>query len=267
MGDRGPWVALSPGGRRGLDGVLSLGKRIADAGYRVVLHDRRNCGESDVVIDGEDAEFEIWADDLYELLGRLDARPAFAGGSPSGCRLALLLALRHPDAVRGLLLWRVTGGEFAVHRLAKQYYGDFIEAAQQGGMEAVVATEFFHERIESNPANRDRLLEMDSQRFISVMSRWQQAFFDSLDLPVIGATEADLRSIQLPACIVPGNDRTHPREIGENAGRLLPHSEVHPIMGPNLDVDLATDSWDPKEGELAVTFIQFLNRVAVATVV
>src|SRR5204863_6351697 len=91
MGDRGTWVALSPGGRRGLDGVLSLGKRIADAGYRVLLHDRRNCGESDVVIDGEDAEFEIWADDLYELLTQLDAKPAFAGGSSSGCRLALLL--------------------------------------------------------------------------------------------------------------------------------------------------------------------------------
>src|SRR5262249_28248930 len=110
LGERGPWVALSPGGRRGLDGVQSLGERIAAAGYRVLLHDRRNCGESDVVIDGEDAEFEIWADDLYELLGQHDARPAFAGGSSSGCRLALLLALRHPDAVRGLLLWRVTGG-------------------------------------------------------------------------------------------------------------------------------------------------------------
>ena len=31
VGEKGPWVSLSPGGRRGLEGVRSLGERIADA--------------------------------------------------------------------------------------------------------------------------------------------------------------------------------------------------------------------------------------------
>jgi pimeloyl-ACP methyl ester carboxylesterase len=50
-----------------------------------------------------------------------------SGGSSSGCRLALLLARRHPAAVRGLLLWRVTGGPYAAERLARNYYTQYID--------------------------------------------------------------------------------------------------------------------------------------------
>ena len=42
-GERGPWVALSPGGRRAIEGVESLSRRMAAAGYRALVHDRRNC--------------------------------------------------------------------------------------------------------------------------------------------------------------------------------------------------------------------------------
>jgi len=217
-GERDGDALSSPGGRRGLDGVVSLGRRIAAAGYRVLLHDRRNCGASDVVIEGgEESEYEIWADDFSELLSQLGALPVFAGGSSSGCRTALLLALRHPDAVRGLLLWRVTGGPFAAERLAENYYGQFIDAAKRGGMAAVCETEFFRERIEANPANRDRLLAMDIDHFLDVMTRWREFFVESAELPVIGATAEALQSITVPAGVVPANDRTHHRQTGTTA--------------------------------------------------
>ena len=261
VGDRGPWVALSPGGRRDLGVVLPLAELIAEAGYRVLLHDRRNCGASDVVIEGEASEYEIWADDLHELLSQLDALPAFIGGSSSGCRLSLLFALRHPEAVRALLLWRVTGGPFAAERLAHNYYGQFIDAAKQGGMAAVCATGFFRERIESNPRNRDRLLAMDPKRFIDVMAYWREYFIRDADLPVIGASADDLRSITLPACVIPGNDWTHPRRVGEEASRLLPKGELHLLMPQDMEVDLHVEAWDEKREEMAAIFIDFLKRV------
>ena len=260
VGDRGPWVALSPGGRRDLGGVLPVAELVAAAGYRVLLHDRRNCGASDVVIDGKESEYEIWADDLYELLSQLDARPAFVGGSSSGCRLSLLLALRHPDAVRALLLWRVTGGKFAAERLAHNYYGQFIDVAKQGGMAAVCETEFFRERIEQNPKNRERLLAMDRDRFIAVMSHWREYFLRDADLPVIGASADDLRSITVPACVVPGNDWTHPRRVGEAASRLLPKAELHILMPQDMEVDMYVEAWDEKRQELAAIFVDFLKR-------
>src|SRR5689334_12540941 len=83
LGERGPWVALQPGGRRGLTGVKSLGEKIAEAGCRVLVYDRRNCGASSVSCGGGNSENAIWAEDLHALLTRLDALPAYIGGSSS----------------------------------------------------------------------------------------------------------------------------------------------------------------------------------------
>ncbi|MGH7928929.1 MAG: alpha/beta fold hydrolase, partial [Candidatus Binatia bacterium] len=204
LGNNGPWVALSPGGRRDISGIELLASKVAENACRVVVFDRRNCGASDVVIDGQDSEYEIWADDVHELLRQLGALPAVIGGSSSGCRTSLLFALRHPEAVKALLLWRVTGGRFACERLAQEYYGQYIEAAKKGGMAAVCDMEHWKERIAVRPENRSALMKMDVQRFIAIMSRWREYFLEGADLPVIGATEAELKTIKVPACIVPG---------------------------------------------------------------
>ena len=98
LGDTGPFVALQPGGRRAGSALRPLAQKIAEAGNRVVLYDRRNTGGSSIAIDGE-SENQEWADDLHELLREIDAGPAFVGGSSSGCRLALMLALQ-PSARR-----------------------------------------------------------------------------------------------------------------------------------------------------------------------
>jgi pimeloyl-ACP methyl ester carboxylesterase len=261
LGDRGPWVALQPGGRRGLVGVKPLGQKIAEAGNRVLVYDRRNCGASDISFDGGSSENEVWADDLHKLLQDLDAVPAFVGGSSSGCRLALLAALRHPGDVRGLLLWRVTGGAFAAGRLMQNYYTQFIEAAQRGGMEAVCRTEHFAELIANNPANRARLLSMDVERFMAVMNQWRRSFNEGANHPVIGISPDELRSMTMPACIIPGNDRTHPREPGQVAHRLMPNAEYHEVVTEDRpDLDVALEDWNAKEGLLAAIFIDFLRR-------
>ena len=262
LGTRGPWVALSPGGRRAIEGVESLARRLAEAGHRVLVHDRRNCGASDVYVDGSASENEVWADDLHELLKQQNALPAWVGGSSSGCRLALLFALRHREASRGLLLWRVTGGLAAAKRLANRYYGQYLPIAQQGGMAAICATEEFAERIKARPENRERLMKMDPKRFMEVMSRWSRTFLEDAEKPVIGATEADLKSLKVPACIVPGNDLSHLRSAAENLGRLMPDAEVHPLITKHYDLDVAPrDEWDAREADLAAIFLDFMKRV------
>jgi pimeloyl-ACP methyl ester carboxylesterase len=262
LGERGAWVALQPGGRRGLDGVKPLGQKLAEAGNRVLVYDRRNCGASAISFDGGDSENEVWAADLHELLLQLDALPAFIGGSSSGCRLALLAALRHPADVRGLLLWRVTGGAFAAKRLVENYYTQFIEAAERGGMEAVCRTEHFAELIKSNPANRERVVSIGVEHFIGVMNEWRRAFNDGADHPVIGVSPAELRSMTMPASIIPGNDRTHPREPAQIAHRLMPNAEYHEVLPEDRpDLDVALEDWNAKEGLLAAIFIDFLRRV------
>lgn len=262
-GERGPWVALSPGGRRGLDEIRSLAMRVAAGGYRVLIQDRRNCGASEVSVAGEGAEHEIWAADLHALLKALEALPAYVGGSSSGCRLSIEFALRHPEAVRGLLLWRVTGGRFAVQRLTEKYYGEYIRAARQGGMAAVCETEHFRELIAARPENREILMGLDAKGFIDAMSAWDRQFRTGADQPVIGASEAQLKSIALPACIVPGNDKTHPRSAAEALARIIPNAELHPLMGEDLDIDVdAPENWDAREPALAQILLGCLARMS-----
>ncbi len=264
LGDKGPWVALSPGGRRPLEGVKHLAERVAAHGYRVLIHDRRNCGASDVVFEGTaeaPSEYEIWAEDLYAMLKHFNATPAWVGGGSSGCRMSMLLALRHPDAVKGLLLWRVTGGEFAAKRLANQYYLQFIEAAKKGGMAAVCATEHFAERIQQRAVNRDALVKMDVHRFIASFEKWAQGFLDDAGKPVIGATAAQLQSIPFPTVVVPGNDKTHDRAIGERAQKLIPGSELYVLFPEDEDIDIVPpQQWEFKDDELAGVFASFMKR-------
>lgn len=265
IGNSGPWVAISPGGRRAMAAMKPLAQRIADGGYRVLIHDRRNCGASSVMLSGASAEHEVWADDLHALLAQIGAltaaSPVFVGGSSSGCRMSLVFALRHPQAVRGLLLWRITGGAFAAKRLAREYYGQYIAAMQSGGMAALCEMPHFRDLIATHAANREPLLNADPQQVIAAMTRWSAGFLQEADLPVIGATEAQLRSIKAPSCVIPGNDNTHPKAVGETLAHLLPDAELNILFPEHLDVDVVPpEDWAKKETEMAAMLLAFLKR-------
>jgi pimeloyl-ACP methyl ester carboxylesterase len=265
IGNSGPWIALTPGSRRPYGELVGLSKAIAAAGYRVLLHDRRNCGASDVAFDGSGSEHEVWADDLYELGKQLGAMPIYVGGSSAGARLAILFAIRHPDALRGLLLWRVTGGQEAVDRLSENYYGQFIKIAQAGGMQAVCESEHFAECIKMRPANRDRLLQTDVGQFIKVMTTWRERFLESATLPIVGASEADLRAIKAPACLIAGNDVIHTPATARKAASLIPDSELHDDVVEKRSDDNLLKEWNRKEWRdvephIAAIFAAFLKR-------
>ena len=84
VGETGPWVMLSPGGRRSLDEMRGLARATAASGCRVLLHDRRNTGRSAVSIEDTPSEFEVWADDGAALLRHLDAAPRRCGRRSTG---------------------------------------------------------------------------------------------------------------------------------------------------------------------------------------
>jgi pimeloyl-ACP methyl ester carboxylesterase len=261
FGAAGPWVALMTGGRRGYGEFKSLADRISTQGFRVLLHDRRNTGASSIAMSADEVEEAVWADDLHELLGQLDARPVFVGGSSSGARTALLFAIRHPDAVRGLLLLRVTGGAFAARRLPELYYDQFIRAAKEGGMAAVCATEPYQERIQANPASGETLMAMDADDFIGIMSRLRELFVAGADLPVMGAPPEELARIRVPAIVIPGNDNTHSSASGLAAHELIPGSELHRLDIEDQDVPLIPfDGWREHEPEITRVFTAFMRR-------
>lgn len=262
VGDHGPWVVIIPGGRRGYGEFVSLAHKIAAGGYRVLLHDRRSTGASDINFDSDQVEEITWADDLEVLLKQLNAAPAFISGNSSGARTAILFALRHPQSVRALLLMRVTGGAFAAGRLPENYYNQYIRAAGEGGMAAVCATEQYAERIAANPSNRERLIAMDPKKFIATMTQWRDLFMAGAHHPVFGVSDADLNSLKVPTIIIPGNDKTHSSTSGRAAHRLIAGSVLHELPVTDQDVDMIPfPEWAPYEDEIVRTFTDFMRSV------
>ncbi len=258
LGDRGSWVTITPGGRRGMAGERELGRMIAEAGYRVLLHDRRNTGASGIALTGESESMEQ-AEDLHELMRSLRIAPAFVAGSSSGARMSLLLAKHHPEAVKALMLWRVTGGPYAAHRLAYNYYEQFLDAVDSGGISAVCGMDHFRAMIAANPANEETLRAMGAEAFAAGMRRWLESFRKDADYPVAGISPTDLRQMTHMAIVIPGNDRIHPAAGAQAAHRLLPYSIYREVLTHPVDVDVDFDGWEAKTGSLASHFIDFLR--------
>ena len=259
IGDRGPWAALITGGRRGHDEFVPLATKLANAGYRVVLHDRRNTGRSDVLIEGDVAEEILWLDDLHELLKQLGAIPSFIGGSSAGARTAMRYYIRYRNDTRGLLLMRVTGGAFAAGRLPENYYGQFIKAAEEGGMAAVCATEQWRERIAANPRTADYLRRLPPEQFIAVLSNWLKIFVAGKDLPVWGVTEAELGSIKAPTIVIPGNDKTHASVAARDIRKLIPGSRLVELGLADQDLPLVPfPEWASQEATIAKVCADFV---------
>ena len=224
-----PCLALTPGGRAAKDALRSLAEGLATR-YRVLLWDRRNTGASDIYFGDAASEQELWADDLAALLQQLQLAPCYLGGGSAGARVSLLTALRHPETVKGLVLWQVTGGPFACQVLGVNYHVPYIRAAQKGGMDEVAQTEFFAERIAANPGNRERLLALDPGAFINTLRRWNTFFYYREDTPVIGVPEGSLRAIQAPILVFEGNDDIHPKQASDAVERLAPNVEPTPAV-------------------------------------
>ena len=221
----GPAVILTPGGRVDHNGLRPMAALLSPH-CRVIIHDRRNCGKSEVVIGGELSEQHLWAEEMAGLLDHLEAAPAYVAGGSAGSRTSLTVAVRHPEVVKGVFIWEVSGGPRSAELMSPGYYGQYIEAAERGGMPAVLDTEFFEQRVKDNPDNLERLLNMDPEEFCNVMRRWQADF--SQPNPVGDLTEEQLQSITCPVLLFEGNtpDDVHHRSAAENVKRLVANSEM-----------------------------------------
>jgi pimeloyl-ACP methyl ester carboxylesterase len=229
IGDQGaPWI-ITPGGRFSKDtaGVRELARAIAAQGNRVVIWDRPNTGESSVCFTGP-TESEMQADALAGLLRVLDLAPATIVGGSGGARVSLLAAANHPEvATRLAILW-ITGGVYGLMNLGIVYCAGSIRAAWRGGMKAVAELPEWAEVTERNPANRERILDLDRDDFIATMERWMHAYCPGAGRTVPGITDDRLRAFPKPALIFRSgvSDAEHTRATSERLHELIPGSEL-----------------------------------------
>lgn len=224
IGDGARSVAITPGGRfsRDTPGVRELAEALAANDCRVLIYDRPNCGESEVLFTGT-SETRQNADALAGLLRATGLAPALIVAASGGAREAIVAAIHHPDAVSGLHLQWLSGGAIGIATLPIFYCADAALAAATHGMEAVLALPGWQEPVNRWPANRERILAQDRDAFVATMRRWADAYFPT-DAPIPCVTRAELQALNLPVTVLRGgaSDLHHPREISEAVAALIP---------------------------------------------
>lgn len=198
--------------------------------YTTLIYDHRNCGASEARYEDAPSEFHLFAEDLYRLLVSLDMMPAYLYGSSAGLVTSLLVAHRHPECVKGLILDSTPFDNLEYYqRWAQGYYIASAEIADSKGMEAV--SEFSNDwvnwprRIKQNPAGWKQFISLGPTKFSALMRRWS-GWLTSGRSHFAGLKDEELGQILSPALIIPGMDDFHPQNTAEELHMRLPNSEL-----------------------------------------
>ena len=231
----GPPIILSAGG---LQGVASSYQPVIEGlsqEHRVVVYDRRFGGQSrsPMVVQ----TWDMVCDDVFGLMDTLGIERAYLGGGSFGAAISLGCAVRRPERVRAIFPSNIAGGVICDAYLAAKLFKS-MDWAENHGIAAIVDafdtddrfSPFSPELAQTDADYRKNLESMNTEDFIQVMRDTIYALFDGPYL-TLGMTEKALKSVAVPAMVMPGNNDVHPRGLAQAVHRLVPNcrwAEVRP---------------------------------------
>ncbi|MBF6341450.1 alpha/beta hydrolase [Nocardia abscessus] len=240
LGDSGDLVVLTPGGRFGMDvpGLRPLAEAIVDGGYTVLLWDRPNCGASDVQFYGQ-TESHMRARTLDGLLSALDAGPCVLAGGSGGARDSMLTAMLYPERVSKLVLWNIVGGIYGMFNLGAYYVLPSLQVVRGSGVAGLPRMREWRERIAQNPANEQRLLDLDRDEFVKLSLRWLGAYVPKPGQTIPGVDDEMFDRIRVPTLIIRGGagDLDHPKRTSLEVSCLIEGSTL-------IDPPWPEDAWE-----------------------
>jgi pimeloyl-ACP methyl ester carboxylesterase len=240
LGDTGEFIALTPGGRfsKDIPGLRPLAEALVAGGYRVLLWDRPNCGKSDVQFYGL-SESHMRAETLYQLVTRLQIGPCIILGGSGGARDSMITTMLYPDIVRKLVVWNIVGGVYGSFVLGGHYVTPSILAVRGLGIKGLLSVPEWRERVEQNPANRQRLLDLDPDAYLKVMLRWLNAYVPKPGQTIPGVPDELFDNITVPTLIIRGgeNDWDHPKRTSLEVSCLIKGSTL-------IDPPWPEDAWE-----------------------
>jgi pimeloyl-ACP methyl ester carboxylesterase len=243
----GPAVVLI----HGIASTRTVWRETIDAlgsGVRAVAYDRRAYGDSGAPESYRATTVEEQAEDTAELIRSLDAAPVVACGHGLGAMIALDLALRHPELVRGavvidppLLPLASTGNE-AMSRLRER----ITEAAREGGAAAAVRA-----FIEGSGPEPDRL---GPERLEAALAATAGFAADVAAVPSWEVSKRRLAAIDAPVVVLTGSGSAPVlAEVSRALAEIIPGASLREAAGgPFLQLD-APDAVAAAVRELALT--------------
>jgi 2-hydroxy-6-oxonona-2,4-dienedioate hydrolase len=240
LGDATDLIVLTPGGRfsKEINGLRPLADALVSGGYRVLLWDRPNCGASDVQFYGQ-SESHMRAETLHGLLTALGEDPCILAGGSGGARDSMLTTMLYPELVTKLVVWNIVGGIYGMFVLGSYYIVPSILAARGTGVEGLLKVPEWRERVEENPKNKQRILDLDRDEFLKVMLRWLNAFVSKPGQTIPGVDDEMFDRITVPTLIIRGgeNDWDHPKRTSLEVSCLIKGSKL-------IDPPWPEDAWE-----------------------
>ncbi len=256
LGTTGDFIVLTPGGRfsKDIPGLRPLAEELVKGGYRVLLWDRPNCGKSDVQFYGQ-SESHMRAETLHKLITALDIGPCIIAGGSGGARDSMLTTMLYPEIVRKLAVWNIVGGVYGTFVLGSHYIVPSLLAFRGNGMQAVIGIREWRERIEQNPANKQRFLDFDADEFLKVMLRWLNAYVSKPGQTIPGVDDELFDNIKVPTLIIRSgeNDYDHPKRTSLEVNCLIKGSQL-------IDPPWPEDAWERSGEEFAQGKVDHFNR-------
>jgi len=255
LGKSGDFIVLTPGGRfsKDIPGLRPLAQALVKGGYRVLLWDRPNCGASDVQFYGQ-SESHMRAETLHRLITALGIGPCIIAGGSGGARDSMLTTMLYPELVTKLAVWNIVGGVYGTFVLGSYYVVPSIMAVRGLGIEGLLTVGEWRERIEANPGNKQRMLDLDADEFLKVMLRWLNAFVSKPGQTIPGVDDEMFDNIKVPTLIIRGgeNDLDHPKRTSLEVSCLIKGSEL-------IDPPWPEDAWERAAEERAQGKVKRFN--------
>lgn len=206
------------------------------AGFRLLGLDSRAHGETRPLGSTGKLSFDAFADDVVALLDHLQIPPAIVGGTSMGAGVALNLALRYPQRVRGLVLlrpaWLDAPNSFNVDLFGKvaallREHGPHRGAALFQANETYLTI-----RRESPDAAASLLACFTDPRAVATLAR-----FECIPQDAPSRRRADWQRIAVPTLVLANRqDPVHPFEFGEILAAEIPHARLVELTPKSVSV-------------------------------
>jgi hypothetical protein len=123
--------------------------------------------------------------------------------------------------------------------LGGHYIVPSILAVRGAGIDGLLRVGEWKERIAANPANEDRLRNLDADEFLKVMLRWLNAFVSKPGQTIPGVEDGLFDDIRVPTLIIRGgeNDWDHPKRTSLEVSCLIKGSVL-------IDPPWPEDAWE-----------------------
>ncbi len=210
-----------------------------DPRLRVLAVDLRGHGLSSLPLPAEHPGWQLYAEDLHELIASLEAPPRLIAGHSMGASAALLAASRLPPAVRALVLFEpVIMAQPIRARAASKPLWDLplvqgalrrkaAFASREAAFEAYDGRGAFRTWQDGMLADylRDGLIESDDEVTLACTPHWEAANFATFG---IADSLAALQACSLPVTIFTA---AHGSTCALEGARLPPSARVHGLPG------------------------------------